>query len=197
MGKAVHSLKISHNQNPVDEFVLRHELITIGRNFDNDIHVSDSTVSGHHARIVMKPDYRYIEDLGSTNGTFVNGERIKRHPLRTGDRISIGKHLMIFASEHETSDIEEHEPTLQLSNNAIPQLDTTQPVNRGQIRPASNSNSNKVINWVAQDENGIWWGFESEPTASPDGWSSFQETMQLKLKTETPNPDWQKTLHKI
>lgn len=195
MGQAVHSLKISHKQNPVDEYVLRQDRISIGRTFDNDIHVSDSTVSGHHARIVMNPDYRYIEDMGSTNGTFVNGERIKRHPLRAGDRITIGQHTMIFTTDNEIAELEEHEPTLQLSTNSILQPDATMPL--GQVNSKPPANSDKAINWVAQDENGIWWGFENEPTASPNGWSSFQDTMQLKLKKEQPNPEWQKTLHKI
>lgn len=197
MGNTVHSLKITHKQTPVDEYVLRHEVITVGRNFDNDIHISDSTVSGRHARIILNPDYRYIEDMGSTNGTFVNGHRITRHTLSSGDQIMIGQHLMVFNSQSQNSisELEDHEPTLQMSSNTIQQqLQSTQPV---QLSNKPAANSDKAINWVAQDGDGIWWGFEREPIAGSVGWSSFQDTMQLKLKQETPNPDWEKTLHKV
>ena len=55
----------------------------------------------------------------------------------------------------------------------------------------------KAINWVAQDQNGVWWGFERQPVADTAGWSNFQDTMKLKLKHEPPNPQWRATLHKV
>ena len=65
-------------------------IISIGRARDNDLHIKDKTVSAHHARIFTYLDASYIEDLGSTNGTFLNGKRIQKHTLHPGDVIRIG-----------------------------------------------------------------------------------------------------------
>ncbi|MGD8783582.1 MAG: FHA domain-containing protein [Thioalkalispiraceae bacterium] len=65
--------------------------ISIGRADDNDLHIPDQTVSAHHARIFTYLDASYIEDLSSTNGTFLNGRRIQKHTLRPGDIIKVGR----------------------------------------------------------------------------------------------------------
>ena len=65
--------------------------ISIGRAGDNDLHVVDRTVSSHHARIFTYLESSYIEDLSSTNGTYLNGKRIQKHTLRVGDVIKVGK----------------------------------------------------------------------------------------------------------
>ncbi|MCB0271466.1 MAG: diguanylate cyclase [Bdellovibrionales bacterium] len=62
----------------------------IGRNEMCEIFVDDEDVSRIHAKIESTTNYVYIEDLGSTNGTLVNGEKIKRHQLQDGDRIQVG-----------------------------------------------------------------------------------------------------------
>ncbi|MCX8111766.1 MAG: FHA domain-containing protein [Bacteroidia bacterium] len=64
--------------------------ITIGRASDNAIVITDSTVSSRHARLFLQGNRWYIQDLGSTNGTFVNGQRITQHPIQVGDRIRMG-----------------------------------------------------------------------------------------------------------
>ena len=64
---------------------------SIGRADDNDMPVLDKTVSAHHARIFTYLNSSYIEDLGSTNGTYLNGRRIQKHTLQTGDKVRIGK----------------------------------------------------------------------------------------------------------
>lgn len=191
----MHSLLISHNQSPVDEHPILHEQLTIGRNIDNDIHIDDSTISNHHARIIVESNNSYVEDLNSTNGTYVNGQRIKRHALKNGDCVMIGQHQLLFKPLTNQLVDEDHEPTLQMSSNTIEQQLQSNPVTRQTNKPAPDSD--KAISWVAQDEAGVWWGFEKEPIADIKGWSSFQDTMTLKLKKETPNPDWKKTLHKL
>jgi hypothetical protein len=67
------------------------ELITLGRHESNDICLPEITVTGKHAVIKSKDNEITIEDLGSTNGTFVNGERIRNRSLKPGDKITLGK----------------------------------------------------------------------------------------------------------
>lgn len=75
----------------------------IGRRPNNDIHIDNLAVSGEHAAIVkMGQDY-YIEDVGSTNGTTVNGDEIQKHLLQHGDVVELGKHQMKFIVEEVLS----------------------------------------------------------------------------------------------
>ena len=83
---------------PLKEILVEKELITIGRKPDNDIEIDNLAVSGHHARIFKAGDWFLIEDLDSLNGTFVNGKMIKESPLKNGDEILVGKHVLEFLS---------------------------------------------------------------------------------------------------
>lgn len=64
--------------------------LTIGRGLNNDIILEDTRVSRHHAQLRYRQRRFWISDLGSTNGTFVNGEQIEEKALRDGDLISLG-----------------------------------------------------------------------------------------------------------
>jgi pSer/pThr/pTyr-binding forkhead associated (FHA) protein len=68
--------------------------ILVGRSSDLDMVLVEDMVSRKHARIAMQTDQIWIEDLGSTNGTFVNGEKIKRARLKEGDRVLIGTSIL-------------------------------------------------------------------------------------------------------
>jgi hypothetical protein len=73
-----------------DEYDLL-EVITLGRGEAVDIRIEDPVASSRHARISRQGDLLVLEDLGSTNGTFLNGEPLRGpQPLHTGDRIAIG-----------------------------------------------------------------------------------------------------------
>lgn len=72
------------------------ECFTIGRRPDNDLVIDDAAVSGHHARISKIHAVYFVEDLKSTNGTWVNDKRIDRHQLRDTDVLTIGRHRLIF-----------------------------------------------------------------------------------------------------
>lgn len=91
---------------------LNKERMTIGRKADNDLQIDNLAVSGKHALIITILDDSFLEDLGSTNGTYVNGKLIKKHALRDGDVISVGKHELKYVNEHATADDEEFEKTM-------------------------------------------------------------------------------------
>jgi pSer/pThr/pTyr-binding forkhead associated (FHA) protein len=71
---------------------------SIGRLPDNTVVVDNPAVSGHHAAVFRDGDHFVIEDLASTNGTFVNGKRVSRHQLQGGDAVRVGKgtHSIVF-----------------------------------------------------------------------------------------------------
>lgn len=83
----------------VQEFVLDKKDITIGRTADNDIVIDNLAVSTQHATIHNMSVGIVLEDLRSTNGTFVNDNKIIRHTLEDGDVIGIGKHQILFFKE--------------------------------------------------------------------------------------------------
>ena len=75
---------------------LKRERMTIGRRSDNDICLPNLAVSGEHAAVVTILADSFLEDLGSTNGTLVNGRPIAKHFLRDGDHIDIGRHILVY-----------------------------------------------------------------------------------------------------
>ena len=89
-------LEFCFNHNKIGEFVLDKEVMTIGRKDDNDIRIDNLAVSGHHAKLLTIFDDSFLEDLNSTNGTYVNGQSINKHALKNGDVITIGKHELRF-----------------------------------------------------------------------------------------------------
>jgi len=79
--------------------------IIVGRSSDLDMVLVEDMVSRKHARITMQQDQIWIEDLGSTNGSFVNGEKIKRARLKEGDRVLIGTSILkVIAGEGARAD---------------------------------------------------------------------------------------------
>ncbi len=81
------------------EFFLNKERMTIGRKPHNDIQIDNLAVSGDHAVIITMQDDAFIEDLGSTNGTMVNGQPISKHFLQDEDRIELGKYRLKYVKE--------------------------------------------------------------------------------------------------
>ena len=87
----------------IGEYPLEGKEVTIGRKPGNTIQIDNLAVSGRHARVVRVGSKLVLEDLNSTNGTYVNGERITKHVLRHGDRITVGKHTLIFVEEQQAA----------------------------------------------------------------------------------------------
>jgi len=83
----------------IREVPLDKERITIGRKAQNDVQIENLAVSGEHACIVTILNDSFLEDLGSTNGTLVNGNPIKKHILQNNDVIEIGKYKLKFIAD--------------------------------------------------------------------------------------------------
>lgn len=81
------------------EIPLTKERTTIGRKPHNDIQIDNLAVSGEHAVIVTILNDSFLEDLGSTNGTVVNGNAIKKHFLQNNDVVELGKYKLKFVGE--------------------------------------------------------------------------------------------------
>jgi len=81
------------------EIPLSKERTTIGRKPHNDIQIDNLAVSGEHAVIVTILNDCFLEDLGSTNGTLVNGNPVKKHFLQNNDVVELGKYRLKFVGE--------------------------------------------------------------------------------------------------
>jgi len=92
----VAKLIISLDGQQVDVVSLSKDVMTIGRNPSNDIYIESSAISGFHAKFITILSDSFLEDLGSTNGTAVNGTPIHKHALQHGDEISIGLHSLSY-----------------------------------------------------------------------------------------------------
>jgi len=93
-----------------ERFPLVKPRITIGRSRDSDIFLPDQWLSRQHAEILQKPDGYYVSDLGSKNGTLLNGGRIhEQQRLRAGDIITLGEHVLTFSLGEPGDEEEERE----------------------------------------------------------------------------------------
>ncbi len=92
----------------INEYPIEEESLTIGRKHGNEIQLNDLTISGRHALIIAQSKQTYIEDLGSTNGTLLNGNHIKSAVLKHGDIIQTGHHQFTFLCEGQ----KKYEPTM-------------------------------------------------------------------------------------
>ena len=92
-------LILSLDSQVLAEYNMSKERYTIGRLPDNDVRIDNPAVSGHHSLIINILNDSFLEDLNSTNGTYVNGKLIKKHALQNGDVITIGHHQLRFTDE--------------------------------------------------------------------------------------------------
>jgi pSer/pThr/pTyr-binding forkhead associated (FHA) protein len=103
------------------EYTLSKERTLIGRKPHNDIQIDNLAVSGEHAAIITILNDSFIEDLGSTNGTMVNGKPVKKHFLQNNDVVEIGKHkLKYFNDAPQAATAADFEKTMIIRNPAKP-----------------------------------------------------------------------------
>ncbi|KXK21566.1 MAG: putative winged helix family two component transcriptional regulator, partial [Chloroflexi bacterium OLB15] len=85
-------LIVRRGPQPNQSYELNKDIVTLGRDITNDIVINDPEVSRHHLRLSRGAGGFTIEDLGSTNGTFINGQRLTGpRPLRPGDMVGLGE----------------------------------------------------------------------------------------------------------
>ncbi len=97
------------------EYNMMKERYTVGRLQDNDVRIDNPTVSGHHSLIINILNDSFLEDLNSTNGTYVNGKLIKKHALQNGDVITVGRHQLRFVDSASDEEQDEFAQTMVLS----------------------------------------------------------------------------------
>ena len=102
------------------EITLTKERTTIGRKPHNDIQIDNLAVSGEHAVIVTILNDSFLEDLGSTNGTLVNGAPIKKHFLQPNDVIELGKYKLKYINEAPKAAAADFEKTMVLRPGTMP-----------------------------------------------------------------------------
>ena len=102
------------------EIALNKERMTIGRRASNDIQIDNLAISGEHAAIVTILNDSFLEDLNSTNGTLVNGQPIKKHFLKNGDVVELGKYKLKYITEQAPSnEAADFEKTMVLRPSAL------------------------------------------------------------------------------
>lgn len=117
----------------IREIPLDKERVTIGRKAQNDIPIENLAVSGEHACVVTILNDSFLEDLGSTNGTLVNGNPVKKHILQNNDVIEIGKYKLKYIVDATTvvaaeTPAEDMEKTMVLRRpSAPPKADAPRP----------------------------------------------------------------------
>lgn len=89
-------ITVKLNEVEVRKLEVNGDALTIGRSSENDLRIDNLAVSGKHARIVRDGASYFLEDMDSTNGTYVGNQRITYRELKDGDRVTIGKHTLLL-----------------------------------------------------------------------------------------------------
>jgi predicted component of type VI protein secretion system len=110
------------NKQVIREYPFLKDSITVGRAEDNTVVIDNLAVSSYHARIDKAGTDFILTDLQSTNGTFINDNRVVTHKLAHGDNVSIGKHILLFVGEKGKAEAEESDQKMSLNKTMM--LDT-------------------------------------------------------------------------
>ena len=124
------------------EYNMSKERYTVGRLPDNDIRIDNAAVSGHHALIINILNDSFLEDLNSTNGTYVNGKIVKKHAMQHGDVITVGHHALRFVDSEADEPSDEFEKTMvinprEAANLKVPGMATAQAATAAPAAPAA------------------------------------------------------------
>ena len=130
-------------------FELTEPTLRLGRDASSAIQIHDTQVSRHHAEIRRVGNDYAISDLNSSNGTFVNGQRIRQHPLASGDQLQVGNTLMLYTGPAEES----HE---DLANS----ISISPPADRGEgsriVRSVTQQEGSRIFDLAAEAPQNSW-----------------------------------------
>lgn len=94
-------LIVVRGPNAGSRFLVDRDMTTVGRHPDSDIFLDDVTVSRRHAEIARREGALVLSDLGSLNGTYVNGDRVEERELVSGDELQVGRFKLLFVGSGE------------------------------------------------------------------------------------------------
>ena len=120
------------------EYNMNKERYTVGRLPDNDIRIDNPAVSGHHSLLINILNDSFLEDLNSTNGTYVNGKLIKKHALQHGDVITVGHHQLRYVdTQSGESEPDEFEKTMIITPGSAMAAQAAQRASAATAAPAA------------------------------------------------------------
>ena len=138
-------LIISSDGVVIKEVQLTKERTTLGRRPYNDIVIDNLALSGEHAVLKMNGSEVYLEDLASTNGTYVNGKAIKQQLLAHNDTIEVGKHTIRFLSEPAGAVFDK---TMVMRSPVVKPVPQPEPVGRAAIKILSGTAAGREVAFV-------------------------------------------------
>jgi pSer/pThr/pTyr-binding forkhead associated (FHA) protein len=92
-------LLLKFNAAVIKEIPFDKDSLSVGRKPDNDIVIDNPAISGHHCKLSVQGGTYFVEDLESTNGTFVNEKRVKKSGLHHSDVVGLAKHALVFIED--------------------------------------------------------------------------------------------------
>lgn len=177
MDPVPYHLVMRSGPSPGKVFELVGDEISVGRDPINDISIKDPEVSRSHARLLAQAAGYVIEDLGSTNGTFVNGQRlIGPHLLKPGE-------LVLFA-ENVSFIVEEIQPDQDATIVSDPSVAPLPPVEIDETPPASQPQEEMGLQTQSEPEPGLpYTSTPVEPEMEPSEPLPYQEELPRRSKT--------------
>jgi predicted component of type VI protein secretion system len=174
------------------EYNMTKERYTVGRLPDNDIRIDNPAVSGHHSLIINILNDSFLEDLNSTNGTYVNGKLIKKHALQQGDVVTVGHHQLRYVDDQSADETDDEfektmviEPTGKTEERVrrVAEAATAEAVNRGTNIPRT---AEQPPQPPAQTPTAIGGGRASAAAAAP---APAEEAELQPTKTQDIDPE--------
>src|SRR3972149_4539577 len=130
---------IKLNNEVVDHIDLRQGDMKIGRKPGCEIVLDNLAVSGEHANVFTIGDDSFIQDLGSTNGTFINNKRLAKHHLRNGDTVVIGQHSLLCLQQETAKQADRSNDEFAKTVVITPMAPTTTPITKSTTAPPTPS----------------------------------------------------------